>query len=32
MMHAIFLVNHHLVGFEAAFPYVRNVEAFHKFA
>jgi hypothetical protein len=28
----IFLINKALVGFESTFPYVRNVEAFHKFA
>lgn len=32
LMGAIFLMNKCLISFEQSFPYVRNVEAFHKFA
>lgn len=32
LMGAIFLMNKSLLAFEQTFPYVRNVEAFHKFA
>lgn len=32
LMSAIFLMNKCLISFEQIFPYVRNVEAFHKFA
>lgn len=32
LLNALGLINRALVGFEQAFPYVRNVEAFHQFA
>ena len=32
LINALGLINKALVGFEQAFPYVRNVEAFHQFA
>lgn len=32
LMGAIYLMNKCLISFEQSFPYVRNVEAFHKFA
>lgn len=32
LMNAIYLINKSLIAFEQTFPYVRNVEAFHKFA